>query len=590
MYSKPAHSFYPACVRLPARRLLLVAVVLFFLMADARAALQVRVEGVEEPLLGNVLALLTLQRERETEGLSEGHVRRYFRRAPTEIRKALEPYGYYAVQVESRLEEKDGGWLAWFRIVPGEPLRYRAVTVTLTGAGEQDAVLNEVLTDFPLQPGQIAVHSDYEAAKAGLLKAAIEQGYLDAVFQRHELRIDPAAGHAEVQLLLDSGPQYRFGELAFAPSKLSEELLRRYVSFKPGQPYSYRRLLDLQRALEDSDYFAQVEVVPLREQAQGELIPVQVDLETHKRNKYTAGLGFGTDTGLRGLLGWENRRINRHGHRMGVNLRGSEIGSELEANYSLPLTDPRSDRLEFTAAMVDEETDTTDSSLQKIALGRRVARGRWRETLSLSYEREDYKVGLTDESTSLLIPGISYSQVRADNRLVAKRGWRLQFDLRGAAEQLLSDTSFVQSEVRGKWIHSLGERGRVITRAEAGTTWADEDMLIPVSVRFFAGGDQSVRGFDYQELGPRDASGEVVGGRHLLFGSLEYEHRIKGNWGVAAFVDTGNAFNSFNDGLETGAGIGLRWKSPIGMVRVDVAAAVSQDNGLRLHFTLGPDL
>jgi translocation and assembly module TamA len=99
-----------------------------------------------------------------------------------------------------------------------------------------------------------------------------------------------------------------------------------------------------------------------------------------------------------------------------------------------------------------------------------------------------------------------------------------------------------------------------------------------------------VRGFDYQELGPRDASGEVVGGRHLLFGSMEYEHRIRGNWGVAAFVDTGNAFNSFNDGLETGAGIGLRWKSPIGMVRVDVAAAVSQDNGLRLHFTLGPDL
>ncbi len=590
MCSKPVPLFYPACVKLPARRLLLTAVVLLFLMADARAALQVQVEGVEEPLLGNILALLTLQRARETEGLSEGHVRRYYRRAPAEIRTALEPYGYYAVQVESRLEEKDGDWLAWFRIEPGEPLRYRAVTVSLTGAGEQDAVLNEALTGFPLQPGQVAVHSDYEAAKAGLQKLAIEQGYLDAVYQRHELRIDPAAGYAEVQLLLDSGPQYRFGELAFAPAKLSEELLRRYVSFKPGEPYSYRRLLDLQRALEDSDYFAQVEVVPLSEKAQDAVVPVQVDLETHKRNKYSIGLGFGTDTGMRGLLGWENRRINRHGHRMWVNLRGSEIGSELEASYSLPLTNPRSDRLEFTAAMVDEETDTTDSSLQKIALGRRVARGRWRETLSLSYEREDYKVGLTDESTSLLIPGISYSQVRADNRLVAKRGWRVQFDLRGAAEQLLSDTSFVQSEVRGKWIHSLGERGRVIARAEAATTWADEDTLIPVSVRFFAGGDQSVRGFDYQELGPRDASGEVVGGRHMVFGSLEYEHRIKGNWGVAAFVDTGNAFNSFNDGLETGAGIGLRWKSPIGMVRVDVAAAVSQDNGLRLHFTLGPDL
>ncbi|MDH3871937.1 MAG: autotransporter assembly complex protein TamA [Gammaproteobacteria bacterium] len=590
MCSKPAPSFPPASVGLSFRRLLLAAVVLILMVADARAALQVRVEGIEEPLLGNVLALLTLQRERETSGLGEGHVRRYFRRAPAEIRKALEPYGYYAVQMDARLEESGGDWLAWFRIEPGEPLRYRTVTVSLIGAGEQDAVLNEALTGFPLQQGQVAVHSDYEAAKAGLQKLAIEQGYLDAVYQRHELRIDPAAGYAEVQLLLDSGPQYRFGELVFAPGKLSEELLRRYVTFKPGQPYSYRRLLDLQRALEDSDYFAQVEVVPLSEQAQGAVVPVQVDLETHKRNKYSVGLGFGTDTGLRGLLGWENRRVNRYGHRMGASLRGSEIGSELKANYSLPLANPRSDRLEFTAGIVDEDTDTTDSTLHKFAIGRRVARGRWRETLSLSYEREDYNVGLTDESTSLLIPGISYSQVRADNRLVANRGWRLQFDLRGAAEQLLSDTSFVQSELRGKWIHGLGERGRIITRAEAGTTWIDEDNLLPVSVRFFAGGDQSVRGYDYQELGPRDASGDVVGGRHRVFGSLEYEHRIKGNWGLAAFVDTGNAFDSFSDGLETGAGIGLRWKSPIGMVRIDVASAVSQDNGLRLHFTLGPDL
>ncbi|NNG12463.1 MAG: outer membrane protein assembly factor [Halobacteria archaeon] len=589
MYSQPVALSPAASIGLSIRRLLL-AVLLFVMMVDVRAALQVRVEGVEEPLLGNVMALLTLQRERETKGLSKGHIRRYFLRAPGEIRKALEPYGYYAVQVDSRLEVDGEDWLAWFRIELGEPLRYRAINVSLSGAGEQDTILKEAKAGFSLQQGQVAVHSDYEAAKAKFQKTAIEQGYLDAVYQRHELRIDPAAGYAEVHLQLDTGPQFRFGEVTFPPSELSEQLLRRYVTFKPDQPYSYRRLLDLQRALEDSDYFENVEVVPMQDQAQDAVIPVQVELDARKRNKYSAGLGFGTDTGLRGLLGWENRRVNRHGHRMGASLRGSEIGSVLKANYSLPLAKPRTDRLEFTAALVDEETDTVDSTLQKLALGRTVARKRWRETLSLSYEREDYTVGLTDESTSLLIPGISYMQVRADNRLVPDRGWRVQFDLRGAAEPLLSDTSFVQSEIRGKWIRRLGARGRVIARAEAGTTWVEDVDLLPVSVRFFAGGDQSVRGYDYQELGPRDASGEVVGGRHLIFGSLEYEHRLKGNWGLATFVDTGNAFDSFSEGLETGAGIGLRWKSPIGMVRVDVAAAVSQDNALRLHFTLGPDL
>ena len=580
---------FPVPTATPLRSLALLILLLSSL--PAVAALRVQITGVEDgPLLANVRALLTVQRESATEGLSEGHIRRYFLRGPEEIRAALEPYGYYNVQVESRLEAQGEDWIASFRIEPGTPVRYRDIRIVLKGAGETYPALLKTVDEFPLQAQQIVIHSDYEAAKANLLKTAIARGFLDAVYLRSELRIDPAAGYADVQLELQTGPQYRFGPVAFAESDLSEELLQRYVTFKPDEPYSTRRLLDLQRALEDSDYFERVEVVPQRALAQDNAIPIHVELESRKRNKYSAGLGFGTDTGARGLLGWENRRINQYGHRVGVDLRGSEIGNSLKANYSLPLAKPRTDRLEFSAASITEDTDTADSTLHKLGVGRTVARGRWREVVSLSYEQEDYTVGLTDETTTLLIPGISYSQVRTDNRLVVDRGWRVQFDLRGAAEPLLSDTSFVQAEAKGKWIRSVGERGRVIARAEAGSTWIDDADLLPVSARFFAGGDQSVRGYDYQDLGPVDASGEVVGGKHLLFGSLEYEHRIVGNWGVAVFVDTGNAFDDFSERLETGAGIGLRWESPIGMVRIDVAAAVSQDNAIRLHFTLGPDL
>jgi translocation and assembly module TamA len=552
-----------------------------FTMPAALAALRVEVRGLDDELRANVLALLTVQRERATEGLSEGHIRRYFQRGPREIQQALEPFGYYNAQIDSELRRERDDWIAEYRIQPGAPVRFTAPDVRITGAGADDPELRQALADIDIRPGEPARHSRYEAARSRLQNLAFERGYLDAGYTRRELRIDTAKLSAEAVLHLETGPQFRFGEITFTYAGLDEDLVRRYLNFQTGDPYSSRQLLDLQRALENSDYFARVDVVPQRDQARDHAVPVQVGLEGRKRHKYTAGLGFGTDTGARGLLGWEHRRINRRGHRMNAEIRVSEIRTGLTSNYSIPLANPRSDRLDFSAMVEDEDTDSVNSSLYKLAVGHSVLRGSWRETLSLGYQREDYEVGLTDERSSLLIPGISYLQVRADDRIFATRGHSLQLDLRGAAEPLLSDTSFVQAGVKAKLIRSLGSNGRVIARAEGGTTWIDGFQELPTSLRYFAGGDQSVRGYDFQDLGPRDASGEVIGGKHLVFGSLEYEHRVHGNWGVAAFVDTGNAFNSTHEGLETGAGFGLRWKSPIGMVRLDLAAAVSQDNALR---------
>lgn len=555
------------------------------------AAMKVEVQGLKDDALrDNVLALLTVQRERETEGLSEGHVRRYYQRGPEEIRQALEPFGYYQVQIDSKLARDKDDWRIQYRISLGEPVRFTEIDVRIDGVGEQDTELRKALKKIDIKLGDPARHRRYESLRSSLQKLAVERGYLDATYTKHELRIDLPALSAKIVLHLDTGSLYRFGAVNFGYSGLDEELLQRYVQFKAGDPYSNRRLIELQRALEDSNYFEKVDVQSQRDQAQDGQIPVVVTLEPRKRHLYTAGLGFGTDTGARGLLGWEHRRINRLGHRMKTEIKVSEIRQSLTANYSIPLADPRSDRLEFTAATLNEQSDTINSSLYKFGVGRTMARGSWREALTLNYQVEDYRVGLTDETTKLLIPGLSYTKVQAENRIITKRGYSLQFDLRGAAQPLLSDTSFAQAGAKAKLIRSVGKNGRWIARAEGGTTWTADFEALPASLRYFAGGDQSVRGYAFEGLGPRDASGKVIGGRNLVFGSLEYEHRVVGNWGVALFADTGNAFNSFSEGLETGVGIGLRWQSPIGMVRVDLASAVSQDNALRLHFTLGPDL
>lgn len=576
-------------------RTLCLALLLWSFSAEAAAALQVEVAGVEDELRDNVLALLTVQRVRDDTQLSDAQVRRHFQRGVDEIRRALEPFGYYAPEVGSDLRRSADGWRIRYDIRPGEPVRFTDIEVRVSGAGAQepqlqDARLRKLQTDAGVRRGDPARHERYETLKTRLQQQAVARGYLDVEYVRHELRIDAAARSAQVILHLDTGAQYRFGAVSFEYAGLNDDLVRRYAGIAPGEVYSDARLLDVQRALENSSYFAQVDVAPQREQAQDQAVPVHVGLTPRPRHEYTAGVGYGTDTGARGLLGWQHRRINRRGHRMNAEIRASEIRQSVSTNYSIPLANPRSDRFDITAALVDEQSDTVDTSLHKLGVGRTRARGDWREVLTLNYQREDFELGLTRNITTLLIPGLSYVHVQADDRLATRRGHSAQIDLRGAGEQMLSDMSFAQAEVKTKLIHPLGSRGRVIARAEGGTTWTDSFDELPATLRYYAGGDQSVRGYGYEELGPRDASGDVIGGKHLLFGSLEYEHRIRGDWGVAVFVDAGNAFNSTHDGFETGAGIGLRWRSPVGMVRVDVASAVSRDNGLRLHFTLGPDL
>ena len=555
-------------------------------------SLRVEIEGVDGERLDNVRALLGMERQRQEPGLTALRIRRLHARAGEEIRLALEPFGHYQVQVESELQEDPGGWLARYRIDPGPAMELEAVDVQLQGAGAGDARLQAAVADLPLRPGDALLHSRYEQARRGLLQQALGLGYLDARYETHRLEVDVARNRARAVLRLDTGPPYELGAVSFRGADLKEALLQAYVQFAPGDEYRTRQLLDLQRALEDSDYFARVQVQPERGQAEGRRIPVRVELAPRRPNKYTAGIGYGTDTGARFRLGWENRRLNRSGHQMGAEYRVSEIRESVTGRYRIPLIErPQSDFLEYHTLYGRE--DIRDAESEKFVLGvsHSTLPGRWRRVLSLTFQQEDFTIGLTDENTALLMPGINLQRVWGRDRLIAARGARLQLDLKGAQEGLLSDTSFLQAQADAKLIFPLGEGLRLIGRGTLGATYTDDFQSLPPSLRYFAGGDQSVRGYDYQTLGPRDASGEVIGGRYLLVGSLELERHIRGNWRAALFLDTGNAVDGWNESLKQGAGVGLRWETPIGLVRVDLASALSEDGSpWRLHLTLGPDL
>lgn len=555
------------------------------------ARVRVEIDGIDGALLRNARMLLGIEQQRDHPRLSEGRIRRLHAKAPEEIQRALEAFGHYHARVDGELIQEGDLWIARYRVDPGPPVMVEAVNLELLGEGARDPAFLALRDAFPLAAAQALEHARYEEGKTALLRLAAQRGYFEARLDRHEVEVDLDSLRAVVRLSLDTGPRYRFGPVSFSDTVLRSSRLERYLRFKEGDPYHAAALLELQNALNDSDIFAQVEVEPRPEQAVAGYVPIEVRLAAHKKHKYSAGVGFGTDSGARGRLAWENRYFNDRGHRVNADLRLAQRRRSLASHYIIPLKDPRNDSLAFRAALLDEDTESRDSQILQLGAAHTTSRWGWRETLSLTYQVERSEIARERETSQLLYPGAGWTRIIADDPVYTRQGLRLGLDLRGAYEDLLSDVSFAQLRVNAKWITSPWERGRFISRGDFGLTAVEDIDDLPASLRFYAGGDNSIRGYDLDALGPRNRDGRVIGGKYLVVGSLEYEHRILDRWSLAVFYDVGNAINDLSDDLEYGAGIGLRWHSPVGLVRVDLASGLSQpDNPIRLHVNIGPDL
>jgi translocation and assembly module TamA len=559
------------------------------------AGVEVEVEGVEGRVLDNVRGFLGIV-QHDFGSADDGEpdaalVRRLHARAANEIRNALQPFGYYDPTVRGRLERTEAGWRATYEVRPGDPVRLAEVRVEVQGEAAGDPAFEARLGEIPLAEGEQLDHADYEAAKRQLMELAAQRGYVDARWARHVLRIDPGERTARAVLVLDSGPRYQFGEIRFESTVVSETFLRRYLGFAPGDPFDAGELLELQYALDDSDYFRRVDVRALRGEAQGRRIPVAVDLSARPKHRYTFGIGYGTDTGARASVGRETRYVNRSGHRFAAELQVAEISASVSARYTIPLKEPWRERLEINSSLTEE--DVGGGRTQQFALGgRRVTTSAgWQRTLSLEYERSRDEIGGEVETRNLVMPGIGFARSRYDDPVYATRGYRLALEVNGGTRTFGSDVSFARARLGLNGVLALREGTRLIARGEFGRVWTEDAFSdLPLTQRFYAGGDQSVRGFGYQALGPENERGEVIGGRYLVVGSLEVEQLIAGNWGVATFVDHGNALADIDDPLRTSVGIGLRYRSPVGMFRLDVAQPTDGDEGPRLHLSLGVDL
>jgi translocation and assembly module TamA len=557
--------------------------------------IRVEIEGVERAVADNVRAYLTLGRYLQRDDLTDPQVRRLADRAVDEATDALRPFGYYAPSVRSRTTRDDENWIVRLFIVPGEPVRYGTVDIVISGAGEEDTTLRSVIHDTPVRPGARLEHQAYERLKLDLMRSAQERGFLDASLTRHELVVDPDARTADVRVSLETGGRYQFGRIEIEQDAISERLFAGYIRFAEGQPYSPERIRSTQFALEDSNYFSTITVIPGDRDPSSLTVPVTIRGEPIKRDRYSVALGYGTDTQVRGKFTWDNRRVNTLGHRSQIQVTASAIQSEAIARYIIPVGDPSLEKLEFSTAYINEEIGDLESERVEVVGGLTEAMGRWQRVLflKLNQERSIFPDG-TDETDLLLIPGASYASLPPNFLTGWVRDAAYYFELSGSPETLGSDASYLRFVARAEKVWQITGPWYLRLRGELGASWINEFSELPASQRFFAGGDRSVRGFGLNELsppGPPDQNGnptESVGGENKLIASIEIEHDLPRDFRVAVFYDTGNAFNDWADQqLEYSVGIGVRWKLPMLMIGIDVAQALSEpDKNPRLHLNI----
>mgnify|MGYP001828640926 CR=1 FL=1 len=614
---------------------------LLFSHTVAGETLRVEITGLEGPALANVTASLGIVRRQQDPGLDADLVYALHGQAQWEIRRALEPFGYYRPTIDSTLQAPDdvtNAWRAHYQVATGEPVPVDIVDVTVIGEGDNNPTVQALASDFSLKPGNTLDHQRYEDAKRSLLEEVVKLGYLDAAYDDHRVEVDVAVYKANIALRLNTGPGYVFGPVTFEESLFAQDYLSRYLVIAPGQPFDPAAVSRQRTALSKSGHFQEVSIVTGgATDTEPPAIPLYIQLTPFKANRYRGRLGWGTDYGFGAQLDWTRRYVGTRGHYF--NLGGTVVEDRErlagDASYTIPLDPLSGSSLEIAARheskdLTFEEVDLDEGGESRIATNiaslfwhrpdRQWRDFEFRHSLGLSAVGETYDVfevlfgnfpsnsqdaiieniGREAYDTlapdfEALIPGLQLNLRRADDPLYIRRGDYYNLELLGTEESFGSNLSFWQARFNTWNIFPVGDRHRLLLRSAWGYTDAESKTALginfnqmPEYFEFRAGGARSVRGYGFEELFAADT---ITGGKHMAVASVEYEHEFISNFSGAVFLDAGNAFNDFDDIDEKlGAGFGLRWRSPVGLARIDVGFPLDDaEDSFQIYITVGPE-
>lgn len=572
-------------------RLLKALLLLAALCATPAHALTVEVNAPDALKALLMQHLETARAARSGEKLDADEIARLKRQSDQTARDLLATEGYFSPQVESTVERVGDDWRVDYRIATGTRTTIRNVTLVFDGAlktrADAAGLRGRIERSFSLKQGMPFRQADWNAAKLAVLRPLLANRYPAAQLVASEARIDPAAQAADLTLTIDSGPAFFYGEPVISGvRRYPESIIRNLSPVKPGKPFRQQDLLDYQMALETSGYYTHATVRVEPDPARAAAAPIRVEVVERPEKRFSVGAGMSTDTGARVQVGWLARDIADRGLRLKLDARIETTQQSGTVELAWPRTSAGYENSLGTQVKHEDIKGQKTRSVLAVAKRSRT-RGQVETTVSLQYQTEQQSIGdVVNERNQALTANYAWTQRTVGRAFYPRRGHVLTLQGGGAAAALLSDTNFIRLYGRHTQYFQAGANGRLILRGELGSVLADTRDGIPTDFLFRAGGDNSVRGYAYQSLG-RTVSGGVASVRYLATGSVEYNYFFNRDWGMALFVDAGDAADTPRQLSPVfGYGFGARYRSPVGPVNLDLAYGEATRQ-FRLHFSLG---
>ena len=573
------------------RQLCLVSVLLTSGIASA-ANVRLQVEGLSGALEKNVRAQLsTIQSDEVTPD------RRFRARVDDAIREGLKALGYYepTIDFDLRPPPAKGRQVLIARVSPGEPVLIGGTNVVLRGGARTDRDYLDLLSERP-KVGTVLNHGDYDHFKKSLTSVSLRKGYFDSQFNKSQLGVALGRRQAFWDIDFDSGERYRFGDVTFEGSQIREEYLQNLVPFKKGDYYQSSDLGELNRRLSATGWFNSVVVAPEFDHARKtKVLPLHGVVSPRTENTIETGVGYSTDVGPRVKATWKKPWMNSYGHSLTTSASISAPEQQLDFSYKMPLLkNPLEQYYLLQGGFKRTDLNDTEQDSTTLAVSRfwDLSSG-WQRAINLRWSLDHFTQANVTNTTMLLYPGVMISRTRSRGGLMPTWGDSQRYSIDYSNTAWGSDVDFSVFQAQNVWIRTLYDKHRFVMRGNLGWIETGDFERVPPDLRFFAGGDRSIRGYKYKSISPENDKGQLTGASKLATGSLEYQYNVSGKWWGAMFVDGGEAVNDIRrSDFKTGAGVGVRWQSPVGPIKLDFAVPVGDkdEHGLQFYIGLGPEL
>ncbi len=573
-----------------ASMLRLLVVLCFFSSWNALAKIDLTINGIEGELKDNVEAYILSVSEPQGRNLGTYRESLY-----EETEKGLMALGYYHPEIELQVSLKDdkpGKVVIVADIKSGDPVIITHVDKKLVGEARHDEDFLTYLKSLPLETGKPLNHGVYASVKSSIISKALQRGYFNGKFTKASVEVETKTNQATIYLWYESGTRYRYGPVVFTQPTPAESLVRNMINFEQGEFYLSNDISEFSLELSDTGYFRNVLVRPNVDKAIGNQVPIEVTLGLKPTNSFEIGAGVTTDIGPRMSFSWTRPWVNDYGHSLGASIELSQPSQTIATYYKIPVDDPNTDYWNLQTGYQRLDENDTKSDKYSFSVNRfSKTPGNWDRNAYVKYDIEQSTQGNQELQTQLLLPGVTYTRTRVRGGLNAYWGDKQILGTEVSSKYWASDEDILKLYAQTKWLRSLTPKHRILTRLELGAIAVDSIESVPATMRFFAGGDQSIRGFSYKSIAPRDEDNKLIGGKYLAVASLEYSYPIRENWRIATFIDGGTATNDFSEEILYGTGLGAAWASPIGPIKFFVGTPINGDeNGVRIHFLMGPEL